>query len=1133
MDDSALETALAAVKSARAPADAASALQSLASRAQQAFAASSSSSASGGPSAAAPPGSPHAAPALAEGVLDAIRTFASEPKVVEQACRALGAISVSPKCQVEIARRGGADYLCAALKAAGGPSTESLRRYALRALRNVSSCQEGQQTCQSPLSPPRLYPDVIWHGPSPDGRAAACEKAGALEAVLSAMSAHRSEAELLKVACGMLRNSALRGGDLRSAPALASALDAALSAAAAHPANAEVQEAALGAVWGLAAVCGDGQVAMQAPQWVPAIDAASAALAAHKDSAPVVESGLRAVAFVCAGGTELRRTAAIARRAVPVVVAAMSAQAGNASVQERGCLALANLAGGTQDTQAAAVRGGGVEAAHEALAAHVASSTVAEHALAALYNMALLPEGRVMIAQRPACLAAASEAMATHRAVAQLQLNGCRLFGILSTTRDCQFAVSQCGAPEAASAALLAHAANASVVENALWALANISICQSSRAALTKAQATVDAVTAAMTAHRNVVNVQESGCRVLGNIGAGAATLEAVLASMEAHRASAAVQQAGCGAIWRLMCASSANRAAATTARCAEVVLAGMAAHRGAAGVQKHGCHVLMELALKNQENGSAVARMGGVRACLRAMRKHKDSAAVQEVACGALRNMAASPVACEVVVAHEGVESVVRCMADHPAAEPIADHATAVLCRVSARVKGPSAAVLATQAVVGAVVAAMGAHVGSRSVQKHSCAFLWNVQGSNPDFVAAAQDNGVLGAVLASMRGNRECATLQDSALKLLSALSTPANRPVLARLGAVSVLASVLSANRSEHSIQNHCHDLLERLGEYADDSEGLRIRADLLRTYQSRYAVALYASTDEIDVSGAVSGEGNNTMLSAKHRRSGEALVVKLLEADQPNPKFENERQIMAELPMNEGISHYAAVITGQIPQAWQKSLPDRPRLRGWTSANTRLHFVISPFHGESLSFVLQIQSKPVTLRIAKEWLRQLITAIAFLGENNIAHRDIIPEHILIDSNNRVKLIDLGTAVRCKTKSLACTVEPGRPLWGHQATVPPEVAAKQEAAARGPVELSYAHADMFAAALSFWDSLSPLGIQKPRAAGQAFNTDPTILEPLPLGLDGLNRVLTMMMNKDPEARPGVDAALAILSK
>ena len=95
----------------------------------------------------------------------------------------------------------------------------------------------------------------------------------------------------------------------------------------------------------------------------------------------------------------------------------------------------------------------------------------------------------------------------------------------------------------------------------------------------------LEAVVAAMQAHRQVAGVQEQACRALSNVcdgddaaglarsqrAADAGAIEAVVDAMQAHAQVAGVQVVGCGALANVCCGTDAA-ALARTQRAADAV---------------------------------------------------------------------------------------------------------------------------------------------------------------------------------------------------------------------------------------------------------------------------------------------------------------------------------------------------------------------------------------------------------------------------------------------------------------------------------------------------------------------------------------------------------------------------------
>lgn len=75
-------------------------------------------------------------------------------------------------------------------------------------------------------------------------------------------------------------------------------------------------------------------------------------------------------------------------------------------------------------------------------------------------------------------------------------------------------------------------------------------------------------------------------------------------------------------------------------------------------------------------------------------------------------------------------------------------------------------------------------------------------------------------------------------------------------------------------------------------------------------------------------------------------------------------------------------------------------------------SNLYFVIELAKNGDLQKVLD-RYYAIDIEIAKILLGQILLAIAQIHKNKIIHRDIKPENVLLDSSNRVKITDFGTA------------------------------------------------------------------------------------------------------------------------
>lgn len=72
--------------------------------------------------------------------------------------------------------------------------------------------------------------------------------------------------------------------------------------------------------------------------------------------------------------------------------------------------------------------------------------------------------------------------------------------------------------------------------------------------------------------------------------------------------------------------------------------------------------------------------------------------------------------------------------------------------------------------------------------------------------------------------------------------------------------------------------------------------------------------------------------------------------------------------------------------------------------------------------------------------KCYIKQLLTAVAYLHELNIVHRDIKLENVLVFEKNRIKLTDFSWAIKCPKRNLTT-------LCGTPEYLAPELVSKQK--------------------------------------------------------------------------------------
>ena len=85
--------------------------------------------------------------------------------------------------------------------------------------------------------------------------------------------------------------------------------------------------------------------------------------------------------------------------------------------------------------------------------------------------------------------------------------------------------------------------------------------------------------------------------------------------------------------------------------------------------------------------------------------------------------------------------------------------------------------------------------------------------------------------------------------------------------------------------------------------------------------------------------------------------------------------------------------------------------------------RMYFCMDFIGGGSIERVLKVQEIFPEQRI-KFYAMQMIIALDILHKNNIMHRDIKPDNLMIDSEGYLKMIDFGLARILNPNQLAYT-------------------------------------------------------------------------------------------------------------
>eukprot|EP01116_Phalansterium_solitarium_P021126 TRINITY_DN6465_c0_g2_i1.p1 TRINITY_DN6465_c0_g2~~TRINITY_DN6465_c0_g2_i1.p1 ORF type:complete len:891 (+),score=109.72 TRINITY_DN6465_c0_g2_i1:269-2674(+) len=273
---------------------------------------------------------------------------------------------------------------------------------------------------------------------------------------------------------------------------------------------------------------------------------------------------------------------------------------------------------------------------------------------------------------------------------------------------------------------------------------------------------------------------------------AGAGGIEAVVAAMKAHRDSPDVQQAACGALAAAY--SDDFRATISEAGGMDAIITALNAHRGCAAVQEAACRALAHASYGDVDDdcGGLVARAGGIEALVAALNAQPDSAAVQIMGCWALRNIAAAE-GHEAKLA-QAIESVVAAMDAHRGDADVQEMACVLLDVIAATAENAVKVVEASG--IEAIVAAMSAHRASDAVQARACGALASIAFSEEHAAKVAVAGGIEAIVAAINAHPDSDAVLKEACCALANCARADGNWPFLISSGACDAVETAVSS-------------------------------------------------------------------------------------------------------------------------------------------------------------------------------------------------------------------------------------------------------------------------------------------------------------------------------------------------
>lgn len=148
--------------------------------------------------------------------------------------------------------------------------------------------------------------------------------------------------------------------------------------------------------------------------------------------------------------------------------------------------------------------------------------------------------------------------------------------------------------------------------------------------------------------------------------------------------------------------------------------------------------------------------------------------------------------------------------------------------------------------------------------------------------------------------------------------------------------------------------------------------------------------FSCLEDFDIIRELGKGGYSVVYLVQHRGTGKRYALKCAMKRKKNR--DRTKRLRQEIDVLEDLNHRCII-----------------GLRGWFEDDEQIYLVLQYISGRDLSkfFKKQLPSRKTTVEI----ILQVIDALKYCHENNIIHRDIKLENILINTDLKIKLTDFG--------------------------------------------------------------------------------------------------------------------------